>query len=75
MIESRSTSKLPTKSLSADNLKKKVKVLFPVQDEDASTCSFDVNSYKKNFKKCHSALKNMKMGETHLIGFVALKRL
>ena len=61
--------------MSADNLKKKVIVLFPVQDEDVSACSFDVNSYKKSFKKCYSALKKMKMGETHLIGFVALKRL
>ena len=46
MIECRSTSKLPPKSLSADNLKKKVKVLYPVQDEDTSTRSFDLNSYK-----------------------------
>ena len=42
----RLTSKLPPKLPSADSIKKKVKVLYPVQDEDSSTCSFDVNCYK-----------------------------
>ena len=44
--ECRKPSKLTQKSLSADNLKKKVKVLYPIQDEDASRCSFDITCYK-----------------------------
>ena len=34
-----------------------------------------MNNYKQNFKKCHLALKKMKMGETYLIGLVALPKL
>ena len=64
-----------SKSEGSINRKRKVKVLFPVQEEDLSVSSVDKESYKKIFKQCHSDLKTMKIGVNSGRGFIALPKL
>ena len=59
---------------SGSNKKRKVKVLFPVQEEDHSVISIDKEVYKNIFKHCHTNLKEMRIGVKKQ-GFIALNKL
>ena len=43
--------------------KKKIKILYPVKDEDSNEQFFDKKVYKQTFKKCHESLKEMRIDQ------------
>ena len=60
---------------SSGSSKRKVKILFPIQEEDQSSSSVDKEAYKNICKQCHSDLKEMKIGVSSGRGFIALSKL
>jgi hypothetical protein len=68
------SSKHQRKESSGSN-KRKVKILFPIQEEDQSSSSVDKEAYKNICKQCHSDLKEMKIGVSSGRGFIALPKL
>ena len=60
---------------SSGSSKRKVKILFPIQEEDQNKSSVDKEAYKNICKQCHSNLKEMKIGVSSGRGFIALSKL
>ncbi len=55
--------------------KKRVVILFPVQEEDCRNTFVDKEAYKRIFKKANSNLKIMVIGENKNRTFIAKKKL
>jgi hypothetical protein len=47
----------------SDQAKKRVKIFFPIQEEDQSSSSVEKEAYTNICKQCHSDLKEIKIGE------------
>ena len=62
------------KNESSESSKRKVKILFPIQEENHLKVSIDKESYKNIFKKVHSDIKEMKIG-VNSRGIIALPKL
>ena len=55
--------------------KKRVVILFPVQEEDCKKTFVDKEAYKRIFKKAYSNLKIMVIGENKNRKFIAKNKL
>ena len=74
-VDGEKPSKHQRKVSSGSNGKRKVKILFPIQEEDQSQSTVDKEAYKNICKQCHSDLKEMKIGVSSGRGFIALPKL
>ena len=74
-VDGEKSSKHQRKESSGSNGKRKVKILFPIQEEEQSESSVDKEAYKNICKQCHSDLKEMKIGVSSGRGFIALPKL
>ena len=52
-----------------ENISSKVKILKPVREENRSGEPMSHDHYKQVFKKCHEALKQMKIGSKSKVSF------
>ena len=59
----------------SDQAKKRVKIFFPIQEEDQSSSSVEKEAYTNICKQCHSDLKEIKIGVNSGRGLIALSKL